>query len=102
MAEPEAFCRSSLPQAPEQNKTKEDSFLWTVDYAVGMGFVEKNVSRYVPGISAKHFAVEVTKDKTERVYLEDETDSLIDVCLARFEKTHNTAYSGLLHDNAIA
>lgn len=66
-----------------------------LDYAVGMGFVEKNVSRYVPGISTKHFAIEVRKDKTERVYLEDETGSLIDVCLERFEKTHNTAYLGI-------
>ena len=35
------------------------------------------------------------KEKTERVYLQNETSSLITVCLERFERTHNTAYLGI-------
>ena len=65
------------------------------DYAVGMGYVSINVARQVPKVSAKHFVVEVKRDKTERVYLENEVASLINVCLERFKRTHNTAYLGI-------
>lgn len=65
------------------------------DYAIDMEITSYNVSRTVKGISYKKYSVPHKKDITEQVFVDSEESQLIDLAIAQYHKTHNTAYLGV-------
>lgn len=73
-----------------------------LDYAIELEITSKNVSRSVRNISHKLFATDYKKSDAEQVYMGDEEEQLITICLSQFEKTKNVAYLAICLNTALA
>lgn len=72
-----------------------------LDFAVEKEITSRNVARDVRNISKVHFAPDAKKDITEQIFINDEEDTLLELCLSQFEKTGNTAYLGVGMNTAL-
>ncbi|MCD8365151.1 MAG: tyrosine-type recombinase/integrase [Clostridiales bacterium] len=83
--------------ALDRKKYKEMKSLinMMLDYAVEDGTIVHNAAREIKNISDKHFNEPEEKSYDEQVFRLEVAEAVVDLCMAQFEKTGNSAYLGI-------